>query len=358
MRASYDICIAGTGAFAQAIIEGIIFQSDVSLNIIIFGRSQEKLDELSHKASVINHLSRCKHVIHSCVVNTESVSSIARSLSKCAIKYLVICSSLQTPNEKKTKISKWSDLISLYFALSTPLHTLVAARYISALDKINADTIVVNACFPDAVNPLIASFTHRKVIGVGNIGTIAAFMKGRDLKGNFNPQLLAHHVHLGPRKAPEDVQPRVWLDGHEVTWTNRYLNHMYITSRSEINRLGAYSAAKTLCSLVSGISCNDHLVGVFGLPGGYPVIIREGYAELRLPENISVKDAVQWNIQAGKADGIECIDDGIMSFTENAVSAVRSLNIDFPNEIKLNNLNMVEKTAKNFISLRNEIRAL
>jgi hypothetical protein len=62
------------------------------------------------------------------------------------------------------------------------------------------------------------------------------------------------------------------------------------------------------------------------LPGGYPVRLSAKGAEVVLPEELSLKEAVRINEEAQKFDGIQEIkNDGTVVFTEKAVKIMREM---------------------------------
>ena len=62
-----------------------------------------------------------------------------------------------------------------------------------------------------------------------------------------------------------------------------------------------------------------HAPGVLGLPGGYPICVRRKSIELDLPDGISRDEAVEFNNQWARADGVEGIEsNGTLIYTEDA----------------------------------------
>ncbi len=72
---------------------------------------------------------------------------------------------------------------------------------------------LVNACFPDAVNPVLAALGIPVLCGIGNVGTLAASAQAAlGLPDQRRLRLLAHHTHLHAPHDPAD-EARAWLDG-------------------------------------------------------------------------------------------------------------------------------------------------
>jgi hypothetical protein len=87
-------------------------------------------------------------------------------------------------------------------------------------------------------------------------------------------------------------------------------------------------AAATIVPILRGFTEREgvvetHAPGVFGLAGGYPVCFVAGAAELRLPDGLTLEEAVSFNNLAAKGEGIERIDeDGTVFYTEHARESV------------------------------------
>ena len=68
-----------------------------------------------------------------------------------------------------------------------------------------------------------------------------------------------------------------------------------------------------------------------GLPGGYPVRIDGGSIELYLPPGLTRAEAIAFNEQMTRADGVERVDhDGTVYFTAACREAVASLDLGLP----------------------------
>ncbi len=69
-----------------------------------------------------------------------------------------------------------------------------------------------------------------------------------------------------------------------------------------------------------------HAPGPNGLPAGYPVRLSAKGAEVVLPEELSLAEAIKVNEEAQQFDGIQEIrDDGTVVFTEKAVRTMRKM---------------------------------
>jgi len=84
---------------------------------------------------------------------------------------------------------------------------------------------------------------------------------------------------------------------------------------------------KNILAILNDTRELTHAPGPNGLPGGYPVRLSAKGAEVVLPEELSLEEAVRINEEAQKFDGIQEIkNDGTVFFTEKAVKIMREDN--------------------------------
>jgi len=88
--------------------------------------------------------------------------------------------------------------------------------------------------------------------------------------------------------------------------------------------VSASSALKNLNALLFDQNLRTHSPGPIGLPGGYPVLLNAQGAEVVLPPEITLDEAIKMNEQSGKLDSIEEIkDDGTVIFTDYAYEIMK-----------------------------------
>jgi hypothetical protein len=72
-----------------------------------------------------------------------------------------------------------------------------------------------------------------------------------------------------------------------------------------------------MLALLHDLNTYTHSPGPNGLPGGYPVVLSAKGAEVVLPDDITLEEAIRMNEEAGRLDGIERIeDDGTVVFAD------------------------------------------
>jgi hypothetical protein len=90
--------------------------------------------------------------------------------------------------------------------------------------------------------------------------------------------------------------------------------------------VSASSALKNLKAMLFNENLRTHSPGPNGLPGGYPVLLNKDGADVVLPDDISLEEAIRMNEESGKLDSIEDIkDDGTVIFTDRAFEIMKEM---------------------------------
>ncbi|MGW7531352.1 hypothetical protein [Amycolatopsis sp. NPDC054798] len=245
-----------------------------------------------------------------------ALSDIPEALARIRPRVVLNCASHQSPWERMTSPSKWTDLLRHGgFGLTLPLQAGPAISLARAVADASPETLLVNGCFPDAVNPLLKALGLPVFCGIGNVMTLAAALRTDDTR---TLRVLAHHVHL---HAPENSadEALAWLDDEQLTDVTARLAKVRAVDRRELNAVTGHAAALLVESLLTGADLRTSVPGPLGLPGGYPVRIRGGSLTLDLP--IAEDVAVQRNQRAGHRDGV-VVDGSRVVFGEAAREAL------------------------------------
>jgi hypothetical protein len=222
-----------------------------------------------------------------------------------------------------------------------PLQVVLVHRLMQAVARSGHAIRVVNAVYPDAVNPLLAGVGLAPWIGAGNLANnvpglrrALAAQLARPLD-EVDVRLVMHHAvstrihrrgtadgapyHLAARCGGEDVTARV-----DPEALFRELATAWRRPGGATGQLMAAASAAALLEAMTGEGRTIvHAPGPAGLPGGYPVALEGERLELSLPPGLSAPRAIALNEAAARLDGIEQIDGGTVRFTEDAVALVR-----------------------------------
>ncbi|MEU4721981.1 hypothetical protein AB0G06_20365 [Nonomuraea dietziae] len=230
---------------------------------------------------------------------------LPEALANAAPAGVLLAASSQSPWESLSSPSAWTSLLRRGgFGLTLPFQAESAVRAGTALASASPGSWFVNACFPDAVNPVLAACGVPVLCGIGNAGLLAASLQtALGLADQRELQVLAHHVHLYTPSSPED-EAQVWHQGRALADVGTLLAAQRATPRTELNHVTGLTAAIVLGCLLTGGDLDTSLPGPLGLPGGYPVRLAAGRLSLRLPPGLDRAEAIAFNQRSAVQDGV------------------------------------------------------
>lgn len=215
------------------------------------------------------------------------------------------------------------------FALQLAAQLPVIRALMRALREIGMRCPVINCSYPDATHPILAAEGLAPTIGIGNVAIMAMWYQRNILEASDGAlQVIGQHAQLGPClagtfAAPETPTPLVYLNSRRLL-PEQLLFNAGLQGGATMNHL----AASTILPILRGFTEWDtvvetHAPGIFGHPGGYPIRFASGALELRLPDQLTLEEAVAFNHLAAKGEGIERIaEDGTVFYTEHAQQCV------------------------------------
>jgi len=239
---------------------------------------------------------------------------------------------------------KFEALDAAQFGPWLPMHLTLMHRLMVAVIASGRRPAVVNAAFPDAVNPILSRRGLGPLIGIGNVANIIPALQSASAEMLGVPveqtqvRLVAQHYfsHFVPRYGKPAEAPfrlSVQIEGHDVTGDIDETSLLDAVG-TRFRRLGgvdgqiltAASAVRVIEGLTGQQDVRTHAPGPLGLPGGYPVRLGKMSVSLDLPEGLSVEQAVSINERCQAVDGIERIDlDGTAHFTDREMQIMRHL---------------------------------
>lgn len=277
-------------------------------------------------------------------VDGQDVEALKALLANFEPELIVQCASLLSPFAMRSVSTPAAQaVLKGGFALQLAAQLPVIRTLMQALRELGMQCPVINCSYPDVTHPILSADhptdqdlsagTPAEVlaptVGIGNVAIMAMWYQ-RNLAGanEATLQVVGQHAQLGPclagkRAAPETPVPLVYLNGRKLA-LEQLLFDTELKGGAAMNHL----AAATIVPILRGFTERDgvietHAPGVFGLPGGYPVCFVAGALELRLPNGLSLEEAVSFNRLAAKGEGIERIDeDGTVFYTEHARQSV------------------------------------
>jgi len=233
------------------------------------------------------------------------------------------------------------------FGVWVPIHLALTRRLMEALRDAGYRGITLSAPFPDAVNCILGKHRLAPTCGVGNLDEIvpkvrllAAERLGAPLQA-IRVVLVAHHAleRAVFEGATGEVPPyflRIYGDGKDVTGVVEADELLLAPYPLPSGPLWSFLTAGSVVRLVHSL-CSDeetalHAPGPYGLPGGYPILVRRGAIRLAPIEGLSPEEAIAINERSHPFDGIERIEaDGTVVFCPADVEVLRrTLGYDCP----------------------------
>ncbi|MEZ9314281.1 hypothetical protein AB4188_02115 [Vibrio lentus] len=207
---------------------------------------------------------------------------------------------------------------------------------------------VINAAFPDAVNPLLQNLDCAPCIGIGNVANIVQPIRHAISNITQKPipdidiKMIAHHVvgNTIPSEGNTNGAPfyiQMSVNGEIVSNVDDSTVFEYIQTslKRKRGKEGMWVTSSSAVSVLEGFMSKSRLIkthapGVGGLVGGYPIKISNGRAELDLPKYMTLSDARAINEKGQYYDGIQSISEGyleIADFSQDIFSKYLNINL-------------------------------
>ncbi len=308
--------------------EAVQGMSAAGLRVVVAARSPAPVDELVASCGARAALAGQAVSFSAARLDPADSAALDALLARCAPRVVVLAASPQSPWEFGAAATPWSELVARAgFGITLPLQAAFALGVGDALRRAGSPAAFVNACYPDAVNPLLHARGIAVSGGIGNVTTLAAFVQAELGCAAEAIRLVAHHrqldvLHDPARARPDDPPPLCTVDGRPCDVGATVGTRLRAVSGARLNAVNGATAVPLLAALLSGRAYSTHLPGPLGLPGGYPVLVANGTMALRLPDGVSAEAAVARNQHAAEAEGV-LVDRGRVIFSERARSALR-----------------------------------
>lgn len=315
------VVVLGTGAFAQALTKALVSEPDLAFHLSILGRSPAAVQRMLDLA----HPHQRSVSTSGTVTNLSSDADLTPHLQALQPTLVLVCASLHSPYSHRSS-DAWSAVLDhAGFGVTGLLQAPIAVRAAQATAQVT-DAQLVNACYPDFVNPLLAALGIPVLCGLGNVHTLASGLRAA-LPWDHGPvRVLAHHRHLKP-DLPAAEDARIWSAEASGEQATAALGVLRARPRLDLNSLGAAAGGRLLAALLRGERVAASLPGPYGLPGGYPVRVDGRRCDLDLPTGVSVAEAVAWNRCHAAAEGIDVTPDGMIEFAGPTADALDRLDV-------------------------------
>jgi hypothetical protein len=303
-----DVLILGTGSFAARILFDLA-ATTAPLAVAIAGRNRERLDWLrtaaNARAHMFDRLTRCV----SNAVDLLEMDALAELLEHRRPAVIVQAASLQPGSVISATGNAWSQLVAEGGLSATAVfQARLSMRVARALRSVLPAGRLINCCFPDVVNGVIAAAGLPILCGIGNVAILAHAFAGAVPDAEAGSlKALAHYQTIAPWRRQKQERtgplPRVWIANEELADVLARFAEVRLTPEPVIDISGA-SGVPLIEAMALGAEWAGHAPGPNGMPGGYPVRFAAGGLDLDLPTGLGREEAVAWNAAFEAANGL------------------------------------------------------
>ncbi len=296
----------GTGAYAARIAFDLAATARAPVSLTIAGRNAARLDWLRTGANARAAIFGTPARVTTLVTDLLQPGAAEAVLDRVRPSVVVQAASVQTSAVISAAGDGWSRLVAEGGLSATAVfQAVLSARVARAVRAGHPAAKLVNCCFPDVVNAMLAALGLPVTCGTGNVAILANAFAGSASEAGA-VQVLAHYQQLATWRQPgarTGVPPRVWLAGVEVDQVFTRFQDVRLTPEPAIEISGA-AGVPLLLAMAQGHDWTGHVPGPAGLPGGYPVRWTNGTLSLDLPPGLSREAAVAWNARFEASDGL------------------------------------------------------
>ena len=339
----HKLLLVGAGNLCLQILK--ILAPKNAFEFVVLGRDEESTIRLCNLVALSCAQLGQYIAIKPVIADLTDIAKVTRVLREEAPDMLVNCASLQSWRViTELPKSAFEQLDQAQFGPWLPMHLTLMHGLMQAVKASGIAAITVNAAFPDAVNPILSRVGLAPDIGVGNVANLIPAVRcaiARLLECapvDVQVRLYAQHFfsHYVPRGGlPPRASYRLFYEVKDRPVLPRLpAEAIFSTVRSEFRRLGgidgqfltACSAVTVIEGLFSPTPVLAHAPGPLGLPGGYPVSLREGRIDVQFSPDCPQDEAVHINSICQSQDGIDEIHcDGSVTYNPQCMAVMQAM---------------------------------
>lgn len=356
------IMIIGLGSVGLYLLDYLISTADPRMEIIAVGRNYDKMisdvNIVRTAATIRNQMRATIHIEGNC--NLEDVDSIASLLKKWQPDFIVNSSRVYS-GLKYGSIS-WAHLRA--YGIWSPLSVKFAKNIMEAYEEAGSHAISINTSYSDAVIPWLKSAGMAYFdFGSGNLNHLIPRMKfyiaerfGFDNLNDIDVSLAVSHFHdvvisKEGQAEGQDILLDIKFQGKPLDFNKEELLaacKIAMPVDQKRNMMNASSNFNIISSILVALrekkEVKFHTPGVNGEIGGYPFIIdgrntAKGYIDETV---FSIEEMRRANRASIYLDGIEKIEDGVLTYTDPLLEKVVDyFNVKLPKNVFLKESNSI-----------------
>lgn len=359
------VMIVGLGSVGGYLLDYLIGMNDPAIQVVVVGRDEVKMQtrvNITRIAGLIRDVNKSRIEVEGGVDLTD-IGAIQKAIEKYQPDFIVN-SSRAYPGLKYGSIS-WANVRA--YGIWTPLAIRFTKNVMEACDRANADAIVINTSYSDAVIPWLKSAGKAYPdFGSGNLNHLVPRMKYAvaDMLGvpdywNVDIMFAAGHFHdvcISKEGQTEGIELplKIYYKGKEQN-----IPHDKVFAACKIsmpvdqtrNMMNASSNYRIITAVIEAIRTHENrkvfIPGFDGNIGGYPVRIgyRNGQLDAWIDESIFSFEEMNKVDRASMAlDGVEDVVDGKLIYTDALIEkAEKAFGVRLPKTVAFEE---IEKTAK------------
>jgi len=326
---SSDILIFGTGSFAARILFDLATVAREPTRIVLAGRNAERLDWLVTAANARAGIFGTPVTVSGAQVDLLAGDAGAEIIAHHRPKVIVQAASPQASNVIAATGNRWTALVARAgLSLTTVFQASLSAKVAAATVATNPSAFFINCCYPDVSNGVLKALGLPVASGVGNVSILSSVFSVSATGAGHPLKVLAHYQTITPWRQPAEERsgpaPRVWIGDEEVADVFAAFRKVRLTREPVIDVSGA-AGVPMMLAMAHGQPWKGHAPGPNGLPGGYPVILRDGVLDIDPPAGITASDAIAWNAAFEKRSGAYVDDAGWLRYAGEVKACLAEL---------------------------------
>lgn len=342
MKNRKKLLVIGLGILGSNMLD-IVTRMHTDYEVIFAGKDLNKMKERINLSELVGNKLGYYPKVSVELIDLHDISKTAEIIYKIKPDVIFNASSLMSywvPTTLPKEI--FSKLYYAFTGWQTPVHLTLTYKLMQAIKLTGLKVKVINASYPDVVNPALYGLGLEPDIGIGNVSNVLpAVKKAISINTSLNVKdidvyIIGHHhySYMLPTNGNPDLPHHitVYCKGKDITHHLNF-NEIYKLIPTKLKRtrgmvgmsMTAASAMNVIMECLNEEGNSIHAPGVKGLPGGYPVKIDKSGINLDLPEDIDLKKAIEINRMGQVLDGVKDIKDGTITYTSREMDIVNEL---------------------------------
>jgi hypothetical protein len=340
------VLVIGAGDMGERLAAGLAGHPRVQ-RLLLAGRSRAAVAEV---AATVASGYDC--LVEPVALDATRVADVASLLVARGPDLVVQCAAGRGPWDLRGRVDPAARAVAAAgLALRLPYQLAVPLAVMRAVRRVGYAGPVVNLSFPDLTGPVLAALGCAPTVGVGNAGMIQlrarAAWRAAHPHGEAPPliRVIAHHAQVFDvmqARPPADPGERCRIHLGEQGHRDDSLAYRApaLAPGPRYNHVTAPAALPVLAALLPGAEpLRWSAPAPHGLPGGYPVRIADQGVTLDLPPGVMIDEAIAFNQQMGRGDGVDRIDDdGTVHFTPACRAAMAAIASELAEPLRIDAL--------------------